>query len=133
MRAICRLPGERIFNTHGAPENPRVFTSAANTAAVTPSTLRIIQSGLYSVFRARAKAGPSAVAKSRNIRARVYARVAISRRCARAHGGLTGIGTIFLPRWSVCYHTRGLVTFSSAQQKLCTRYLAQASALYPEY
>lgn len=42
MRAICRVPGERMFNTRGLPEAPRVFTSAANTAAITRGTSRII-------------------------------------------------------------------------------------------
>lgn len=83
MRAICRLPGERMFNTRGAPGSPRVFTSAANTAAVTPATLRIIIRIIQRVSHMRAKAGLSAVAESRS---RIV-RVAISRRCAtHAHG-----------------------------------------------
>lgn len=42
MRAICRVPGERMFNTRGASGSPRVFTSAANTAVITRCTSRII-------------------------------------------------------------------------------------------
>lgn len=137
MRAICRLPGERMFNTRGAPGSPRVFTSAANTAAVTPDTYENYRRD-YTVCVSCAERGPSPPRwrnRARNTCARAYVRVAISRRCARAHG--VSRRAIFQPGASslarLCYHARGRSSFSSAEQKLCARYFTEVSAQYPEY
>lgn len=113
MRAICRLPGERTFNTRGAPGSPRVFTSAANTAAVTLGMLRIIVGIIQCVSRVRDE--EPRVLRGGGIAeyALAYVRVAISRRCARAHGVNRATSTIFqepeLLHRPVCYHARGIV------------------------
>lgn len=75
QRAICRLPGERIFNTRGAPGSPRVFTSAANTAATVENYRQDYTACVSHASEALRGGG---VAE--------YARVAISSTCMRARG-----------------------------------------------
>lgn len=144
MRAICRVLGERMFNTCGAPGCPAgVYICGEYRGHITRIRRELSRDYTVCVFVSqRERKRSSSVPRNREY-ALAYVRVAISGRCARARTGLTGTAIfqaallclslplfLSLPR---CVLSRARARKSSihffspfSRQKLCASHFTEA-------